>query len=167
MNDDAFLNTEQYKSTELKSYTSITTLCAVSGIPRKLLKLAKGKACAGFLANGSIQWVKAKPAFEAMLPELLDQSSDDIGYWKKEIAKKDVALKELQIKKLEQNLIEPDEVKQLLVELATKQSVLLKRVFGELPPKLAGKSEVECKVILDEALKDIFSVLADKITKWK
>lgn len=165
--DKSFLETELYKNAELKQYSSITALSAATGVPKKILSAAKKKNCAGFYTNNTVHWKTAKPALEAMLPSIEACESDDIGFWKKEIAKKDAALKDLQIKKLEQNLIEPDEVRQLMVELATKQSVVLKRVFSELPPKLAGKSEIECKVILDETLKTIFEVLSDKIDKWK
>ena len=161
-----FLNTDLYKNAELKIYSSVTQLSKITGIPKKLLTSAKRKDCVGFNANGTINWNKAKPAFEAMLDTLEAEARDDIGYWNKENKKKDVALKELQIKKLERNLIEPEEVKQLLIELATKQSVVIKRVFGELPPKCAGKSETDIKIILDEGMQTIFEILKNKIDNW-
>lgn len=160
------METDLYKSAELKTYTSISALSQATGIPKKLLAAAKKKNCRGNYANGTINWKTAKEAFEKMLDELEAAATDDIAFWKKENAKKDVALKELQIKKLEKNMIEPSEVKELMVEIATKQSVVLKRVFAELPPKCAGKSEIECKLILDEALETIFTVLKDKCDKW-
>lgn len=162
-----FLTTDLYKNAELKTYSSVTALSKATGIPKKLLANAKKKNCVGFNANNTVNWEKAKTAFEAMLDSIELEARDDIGFWNKENKKKDVALKELQIKKLERNLIEPEEVKEILIELATKQSVVIKRVFSELPPKLAGKNEAEIKVILDEGMQTIFNVLKDKLDNWQ
>jgi hypothetical protein len=160
--DRTFLDTEQYKKAELKTYSSITALHEATGIPKTLLLAAKKKNCTGFYANGTVNYKTAKDAIVKMLDALDEATKDDIAFWSKENKKKDVILKDLQIKKLESEMIEPSEVKALLVELATKQSVVIKRIFTELPPKCAGKSEVDIKIILDEAQKEIFGVLKDK-----
>jgi len=167
MIDRNWINTDLYKNAELKTYASATSLSKATGIPKKLLLIASKQNCEGFESNNRINWSKARAPFEVMLDNLEAKADDDLSFWTKENKKKDVALKELQIKKLEKNLIEPEEVRQLMVELATKQSVVLKRIFGELPPKVAGKGEADCKIILDEALKNIFTVLQNKIDEWK
>jgi len=160
-------DTDKYKNAELKTYQSVSALCDATGLDKKLVKLAKKRNTVGFNNNQSVNWKLLRPAFEEMYNDLVEISTDDIAYWKKEIAKKDVSLKELQIRKLEKDMLEPEEVKNLIVELATKQSVVLKRVFLELPPKLAGKSEQEIKLTLDKSLEDIFTVLQGKIDRWK
>lgn len=55
-------------------------------------------------------------------------------------------------------MLEPEEVKNMFIELATKQSVVIKKIFSELPPRIAGKSEQECKIILDKYLEEIFEL---------
>ena len=157
MNKD-FLNTDLYKNCELKTYTSIAALSNASGIPRPLLKLAKKQNYDGFQLNQSVNFRILKPDLENNIDELLLMGSDDIQHYKKEIAKREVKLKDLQIKKLEKNMLEPEEVKNMFIELATKQSVVIKKIFGELPPRISGKSEQECKVILDKYLEQIFEL---------
>lgn len=163
--DRTFLQADLYKNAELKTYTSISALSIAAGIPKKILALAKKRGCSGFYTNSTVNWKVAKEPFESMLNELEEVGADDIAYWKKEIAKKDVVLKQLQIKKLEQNLIEPEEVKQLLIELATKQSVEIKKIFGELPPKCAGKNEIDIGIVCKKYEEQLFQVLQSVIEK--
>lgn len=157
MNKD-FLYTDLYKNVELKTYTSIAALSNASGIPRPLLKLAKKQNYAGFQLNQSVNFRLLKPDLENNIDDLIMMDSDDIQHYKKEIAKREVKLKDLQIKKLEKGMLDPEDVKGMLIELATKQSVVIKKIFSELPPRISGKSEQECKVILDKYLKDIFDL---------
>ena len=151
--------TEKYKSAQLKTYTSISSLAVATGLDKKLLRKAKIRNFEGFYSNATVAWNRLKPVLEARYEELLHDNPSDMQSLKEELARKDIRIKELTIRKLERNLLEPEDVKKLLVELATKQSVTLKKELLELPPKLAGKSEVEIKVAIDEALKRIFQVL--------
>lgn len=159
MNTD--LLTDKYKNAELKIYTSISALSFSTGIDKKYFKIAKKRSFAGFCANNTVDWRKLKPVFDEEYDNLVNDAPDDIGHYKKEIAKREVKLKDLQIKKLEKGMLDPEDVNRMMIELATKQSVILKRIFGELPPRISGKSEPECKVILDKALQEIFDVLKD------
>lgn len=160
MEENVFTTTK-YKNAELKTYTSISALSEATGLEKKILSLAKKRNFKGFTSNQRVNWNLLKPELEERYKELEEALPDDIATYKKEIAKREVKLKDLQIRKLEKNLIEPSEVKALLVELATKQSVVLKQVFSELPPKITGKPEPEVKLILDKALQDIFKVLQE------
>ena len=159
--------TELYKSAPLKTYMSISALSGATGIDKRYLKMAKKNGLDGFTLNSRVNWTTLKPLFEAAYDSLIDTEKDDILFWNKENKKKDAALKDLQIKKMEKNLVEPDDVRQLMVEIATKQSVVIKKVFNELPPKIAGKSEIDCKVLLDAAQQDIFNVLQNRIDTYK
>ena len=159
MNILDLLESKQYKDTELRLYPSAKNLSATSGIPLKLIKLAKAKGLPGFKGSSQIKWEQLKPEFEKALPKLLDEQTEDISFYKTELAKKDVRLKELQIRKLERNLLEPAEVKLLLVELATNISVSIKKELNELPPRIAGKTEPDCKLEIDKTMQNIFNVL--------
>lgn len=160
-----FLNTDLYKNAEVKTYTSISALSSATGIPKRILKLAKKQNFAGFQNNNNVNFKTLKPILEASIGTLIEDESDDIGYYKKEIAKRDVELKDLQIKKLERNMIEPEAVKAMLIELSTLQSIVINNVFNELPPKLSGKSEGDIKIILDTNLQTIYDVLKNKINE--
>jgi len=162
-NMNELFNSDQYQKAELKTYNSVSALSSTLGIDKKVIALAKKKNLPGFRSNNTVNWGELKKPFEDSIDELLEALPDDIGTYKKEIAKRDVKIRDLQIKKLEKNLIEPEQVKELLIEIATKQSVTLKKVFAELPPKLTGLSEPEIKVIMDKALEEIFDVLKNKI----
>jgi len=151
--------TDKYKTVELKTFTSIKALSAATGLERKLLVMAKERNFPGFCNNNTVNWPHLKPTLEARYEELLKAEPCDIKTLKEELAKRDIRIKDLNIRKLEGNLLEPDDVKKFLVELATKQSVVLKKELLELPPKLAGKSEMEIKVAVDKALANIFKVL--------
>lgn len=156
MNPD--LLTDKYTSAELRTYTSIAALSSATGIDKKYFKMAKRQNFTGFCNNNTVNWKILKEPFEKAYDDLIMMGSDDIQHYKKEIAKREVKLKDLQIKKLEKGMLDPEDVKGMFIELATKQSVVIKKIFGELPPRIAGKSEPECKVILDKYLKDIFDL---------
>ena len=153
--------TDKYKNAELRAYSSITQLEAATGIPRPILRLAKKLCFAGFKnANQTVNWKLLKPELEKRYDELITQKlPEDISTIKIELAKRDLKLKDLQIRKLERNLLEPDDVKQLLVELATKNSIIIKTILDELPPRLAGKAEPDIKLAINEVLQKIFTSL--------
>lgn len=162
---NSIFETEQYKNAELKTYTSITALCSATGLDKRIVKLAKKSNLEGFNSNQTVNWSKLRPVLELEYDNLLSAGDNDISYWKREIAKKDSRLKELQIKKLEKNLIEPEQVKQFMVEFATIQSTMLKKIFNEMPPKLIGLDEPAIKNILDRELQEVFNILSKKIDK--
>jgi hypothetical protein len=157
--------TDKYKKAELRMYNNLSMLSDATGIPRKMLKLAKKKDIRGFFTNGSINWTVLKPELERVYDTLVATEIDDIAYWKKEIAKRDVELKDLQIDQIKNDTIEPDDVRRLFVEISTQQSIVLNKVFKELPPKLAGAGETEIKVILDDELQTIYKVIKERIAK--
>jgi hypothetical protein len=168
--DKSWMETDLYKNAKLKTYTSISAVSAATGIPKVILKMAKKQNVDGFNTNSTISLSRLKAALPKFIETLEGKDVDDledISYWKKEIAKNDAKLKELQIQKLEKDLIEPDDVRRLLIDIATVQSVVLNSSFAELPPKISGKSEADCKIILDETLKKIYGILADKISSYE
>jgi hypothetical protein len=150
-----------------KVYPSLAALSKATGIPKQILSKAKNDNLAGFNANATVNLALARPALIEHYDDLAQATSKDKEYWAIENKKKDVELKELQIKKLAANMLDPAEVKSLLIDIATRQSAVIKRVFNELAPKISGKGEQECKVELDEAMTELFKVLKDKIDKWK
>jgi hypothetical protein len=161
---NSILDTDKYKNAPLKIYTSISALSEATGLDKKILRIAKQRNFTGFKSNGVVHWHQLRPIFESRYNELINDAPNDIKTLKEELAKRDIILKDLAIKKLERNLIEPDDIKKFLVELATKQSVVIKKELLELPPRLAGRSEVDIKVEIDKVLQTIFKVMqeADK-----
>lgn len=159
--------TEQYKNAELRVYTSLSSLSKATGLELKMLKLAKKANLTGFRVNGTVSWVELKPVLESEWDNLVVDSIEDIAHWKRELVKQDVSLRQLQVKKLEKNLIEPDEMRQYMVELGTKLSVVIKSSLNELPPKLVGKSEPDIKILIDKCMEDIFNILKGGVEKWE
>ncbi len=155
---------EKYTTAPLKVYTSISALSETTGLDKKILKIAKQRDFPGFLVNGNVNWTKLRPSFEHRYDELLAKTATDIKTLKEEIAKRDIKLKDLQIKKLEKHLLEPEDVKQFIVELATKTSVILKRELDELPPRLAGQDEPSIKIEIDKVKQTIFKALQEAET---
>lgn len=163
--DTSWKDTDLYKNAELKAYSGLEQLSSATGVPKKLLKIAKDRNCEGFYARGRVNWKKAKPEFEKMLDDIANLVDDDISFWKKENAKLDAELKVLQKKKLERNTFDADEIKQLLVELAAKVSVVINAAIDEIPAPSAGKSDIDIKIVCDAAKKKIFTMLEKEMAK--
>lgn len=143
----------------------------VTGIPAKHISTCIVLNADGINANGTINCEKLKGWYEQNKEKVLSQLGNDdelsITEINRLIKLKDLRLKELAIKEKEKNLIEPEEVKQLLVSIATAQSAVLKRIKSELPPRVAGKSEPDCKIEVDKAIDEVFSIFTGKIEEWK
>ena len=153
--------TDKYKNAVLKTYTSISALSSATGLDKKILKLARKKDFEGCYANGTVAWNRLKPVLEARYNELTDALPDDIATLKQELVKRDIKLKDLEIKKREGNYLEPEDIKQFLVSLATKLSVSIKKELGELPPRLAGKDEASIQIEITKTLSNIFEVIQE------
>lgn len=151
--------TEAYKNTSIEQRYSMTALCKCTGIPKKYIKQAKEIGLPGFMANQTINWAKLKPEFEKRIDEITGELPTDIKTLKEELAKREIRIKDLTIKKMEGGLIAPEEIKQYLVELATKLSVVINKELSELPPRLAGKAEPDIKVEIDKAIQSIFIIM--------
>lgn len=162
------LNTELYKNAEMKIYTGIKTLSIATGIPLNYIKYCKKNNYSGFGGNSTVDWRVLKPLFEKNYDKIHDvlSSGDDMGELKKELAKKDIQIKELQIKKMEKNMLEPSDVRELLIEIATHQSVVINSVLDELPPKIAGKSEQDIVVYINKSKETIYDVLKGRLSNW-
>lgn len=152
---------------EKNTVKNIAAASEAMGETIDMLRLCVRKNADGCNANGTFHTLKLRLWIEKHRQELEAELPDTIEYHKKVGVVKDNYLKDLQIKSKERNNIEPDEVKALLVSIATAQSATLKRLMAELPPKCAGKSEGEIKVETDKAINEFFKILRDKIDNWK
>lgn len=137
------------------------------GETTELLRLCQKKNADGCNANGTINTARLRKYIDANRLALETELPDTYDFHRKAGKIKDNHLKDLEIKKMEQNLIEPDEVKSLLTQVATAQSVALKRIMNDLPIKCAGKSEAEIRVEVNKAINDVFMLLQQKIEDWK
>ena len=155
---EATFNSKRYKAAELKSYSSLTQLCMATGLDKRLLMVAKKAAWPGFTANHGVNWNKLKPVLEKRYEELLVRLDDGKLSVVEKIREADLRIKLAQARKAESKILEPDDVKKLLVELAARWSAIIIKEWQQLYPRLAGKSEPEIKVDGDKALKAIFDV---------
>jgi hypothetical protein len=157
--------TAKSKPAAMPSRASMATIAEATGIDKNLLRLAKKMGFPGFHANGSVCWKKLRPEFEARCAELQEELKNDPIGLKAELQKRDIRIKDLTIRRMEGNLLDPNDVKQLLVELATATSAVIKKELGELPPRVAGTSEVTAKIEIDRAQAAIFKILKSGETK--
>ena len=74
---------------------------------------------------------------------------------------------DLEIKEKQRNLIEPSEVKQLLLTIATAQSAILKKALVDIPIKGAGKGEAELKTLVEQCINEYFKIILNKATEYK
>ena len=137
------------------------------GETTEMLRLCQRKGADGCNANGTINTRKLRKWIDEHKQELEAELPDSLEYHKKVSVVKKNHLLELERKEKERTLIEPDEVKNILTVIATSQSVALKRLMGELPPKLAGQNEAYCKVIIDKAINDFFQLIQSKAIEYK
>lgn len=135
---------------------------------RDILRAAKIAGCPGMAAHGyRIDWTLAQPFIDSQYDRFKSGHQNTLDDLRKEKLIADIENVRLTNKKLQNQYLDPEEVKQMLVSLATAQSMVLKRVRDELPPRVAGKSEPDCKVEIDKSFAEIFSVLQDKLDNWK
>lgn len=145
---------------ENKGLYSRLHVCAVAqGIDRNLLRMAKSKGLPGFKQRGAVDWNVLRPEFERRRAELEEAMKTDRIGLDEQIRMRDLRIRDLKIRKMEGNMLDPREVKKLLVELATATSAVIKKELGELPPRIAGKAEIDCKVEIDKSTQAIFKIL--------
>ena len=144
--------------------TSLKACHVATKIPINILKLCKHQNAPGFNANQTINLDIFLPWYNINKDAVqITSSNETLEDLKKELARRDMQLKDLKIKKLDEDLITTEELKELLIMIATSQSVILKRIMGELPPKVAGKKEEECKLEVTKCINEVFAALQDKI----
>jgi len=144
---------------------NIKAASMMTGIPFTTIRYCRKLNADGINVNGSVNLDKFKAWYEVNKDKLSIATNEELSIDKLKIIdkQKDIKIKELKILEMESELITPEQVKELLVEIATAQSVMLKKVFLELPPKLAGRSEPDIKKEMDASLKQIFDILQNKI----
>jgi hypothetical protein len=156
------LTTDKYREAALKSYSSLTQLANVTGLDIRVLKAAKKiDLASAFTAAQGVNWKKLKPILEneyAALVAGLDKVEDTFSKEMQELELRQARAKTL---KMERALLEPAAVKKWVIELAAKHSVVITKELNEIPPRGAGRSEPELKVMTDRAMKAIFDVMGD------
>ena len=140
-----------------------------TGIPLRILHICRKLGAEGFNQNSTVniskflEWYNVHKDTDPQLSGV-EITLDDLKLQDKQM---DIKLKKLKEKQMEQELISPDEVKALLIEIGTAQSALLKKIFGELPPRLIGLDEPAMRIIMDKSLQEIFDLLKNKSDKIK
>lgn len=144
-------------------YTSLTQASNATGIPKRIIKLAKlqGGPAAGFLPNNRIDWDLAEAYIRTHMNALEAGASDSLEYFKKEIARRDVVLRDLQIQKAKGDMIDPAEVDSFLTEFAIILSSTLKKKRQELASKCTGYEDV-----IDKEFGEIFRAIDTEIANW-
>ena len=168
MNMHPDLLTDKYRNAEDKTYTSIHALHHATGLNKKVLSRCKHENMAGFQTNSNVNLKLLREPLEKVYTQYMAElenkaPSQDIKHYKTEIAKRDVTLRDLQIKKLERNMLEPEDVKKMLIELATLQSITINNIMNELPPRLVGLAEGDIRLIIEQSTALIYKVIKEKI----
>ena len=139
----------------------------VTGIPFSIIKLCQARNADGCNANGTINTEKLQAYYELHKEELIAMDSESKEQLQKEKLRTEIERNRLDIKARERELIEPEDVKALLVEIRTAEDVILKRIMSELPPRGAGKTEGELKLEVDKCINEYFKVIDEKLAKMK
>jgi hypothetical protein len=137
---------------------------------RATLRKARLSGCPGFAKSGyRVDWTLAEPWMKEHITELATPTSKGemrtLEDLRKEKVIVDIENVKLKNKELQGLYLNPEDVKQFLVELATAQSVMLKKIFSELPPRLTGLDEPNIKLVLDKSLVEIFELMKNRIDK--
>jgi hypothetical protein len=119
----------------------------------------------GIQPNGKVNTVKLMKWYTEHKEQVDSSKELTLEDLKVEDKEKDIRIKELKIREMERDLLLPEDVKQMLVEIATAQSVMIKKLMNEWPIRLAGKSEQDIKIILDKEIMVFFDILENKIIK--
>lgn len=154
--------------TQQIDYTNMTSCSAATGVPKKVLRLAKSLNAPGFRTNGTIDWTRLEPWLTVNRPEIDAKLAGEVSLedLRKETLQRDIKLKDLEIQKRKRLYLDPEDVKGFLASMATAQSAVLKKVIRELPPKLAGRSAGEIEALLEQAILEVFNLFKKGVEKW-
>jgi hypothetical protein len=134
-------------------------------LPLKLVRIMNSMNADGIQPNGKVNTVKLMKWYTEHKEQVDSSKELTLEDLKVEDKEKDIRIKELKIREMERDLLLPEDVKQMLVEIATGQSVMIKKLINEWPIRLAGKSEPDIKIILDKEIMSLFDILENRITK--
>ena len=134
-------------------------------LPLKLVRIMNSMNADGIQPNGKVNTDKLMKWYTEHKEQVDSSKELTLEDLKVEDKEKDIRIKELKIREMERDLLLPEDVKQMLVEIATAQSVMIKKLINEWPIRLAGKSEPDIKIILDKEIMSLFDILENRITK--
>jgi hypothetical protein len=134
-------------------------------LPLKLVRIMNSMNADGIQPNCKVNTVKLMKWYTEHKEQVDSSKELTLEDLKVEDKEKDIRIKELKIREMERDLLLPEDVKQMLVEIATAQSVMIKKLMNEWPIRLAGKSEQDIKIILDKEIMVFFDILENKIIK--
>jgi hypothetical protein len=134
-------------------------------LPLKLVRIMNSMNADGIQPNGKVNTDKLMKWYTEHKEQVDSSKELTLEDLKVEDKEKDIRIKELKIREMERDLLLPEDVKQMLVEIATGQSVMIKKLINEWPIRLAGKSEPDIKIILDKEIMSLFDILENRITK--
>ena len=143
-------------------WPSMRLLSDAKKISVAALKRAKKMNAPGFIKN-TIDWSLLEPWYKEHEVEIVDsidleEDTDSLLFYKKEIAKRDVTLRDLEIKKKKELFLDPDQVIEFLQNIAIAQNALFNARMKELPVKLAGKSAEDIDIALKEVASEVCKV---------
>lgn len=150
-------------------------LANAKNIPYNTLKRAKQLNAPGFLERGSIDWRLLEPWLSSHKAELESTPVESIEEVKlsNEIKRgvlqdKESILKDLEIAKRRSEYLDPAEVREFLIKIATAQSSILNsRLLNELPQKLVGQPLEVTERLCKQLASDIINVFKQGLDQWK
>jgi len=129
------------------------------GVDKKTLMMAHRLAFPGFTAANKINWEILGPELEKRkveLEEALKKAGPELSEKARAL---DLRIKELKIQKLEGKMLAPEDMKRLMVELATENSAVIKKELDELLIRSIGLAEPMARIEFDKTKAAIFKSL--------
>ena len=150
---------------EKQVFQSIGDCVATTGIAKEIIQQARKLGCPGFRGH-RIMWHEAKEWIDKNINLLEDNIDTSLAELKKEEKKEDILLKKLKRKELEGQYLDPNEVRDFLIKMATIQSSTFKQLKEELKTKLVGRSLEDIESILDFQFNQFPEQLKKEFQKW-
>ena len=146
-------------------YDTLSQCSGATNVPKEVLRLAKTRGAPGFVGH-YIDWDLAGPWILSNRDELDEYLSTSIGELNKEKKREEIENLRLVNLKLKRLYLEPEDVKNFLISMATVQSSMLKKLPKELAPRVIGKPIGEVEQILEAAVVEIFNIFRDSSNKF-
>ena len=149
----------------MTTFESLTDCFLSTGVAKSVLKAAKAKGCPGFRGH-RIDWDLAGPWIEKNKDKLEAWVGVSLEELRKIKLQADITNVELQNQKLRKLYLDPIEVSNFLISMATAQSAILKKMPKELAPRVTGKSVGEIEQIMETSVLEVFNLFRNSLEKF-
>jgi hypothetical protein len=146
-------------------YDSAMQASAITGIPRKHFKIANEMGAPG-IEHNRIMWDVFGPWYEKNKKDIEAGLITDEDTLKSYKLIRDLIDYDLDIQRKRKEALTPEDVYSFLNKIGLAQSSLIKSWKKDLPSKFSGKGEIECSVVLEDAINGLLGMYQKELTKW-